>query len=44
MVLVIKAGHLSIKILNGAINHLPQDKIIGTVLNQARIDPQPYYY
>lgn len=44
MVLVIKAGHLSIKILNGAINHLPQDKIIGTVLNQAKIDPQPYYY
>jgi cellulose biosynthesis protein BcsQ len=44
MVLVIKAGHLSVKILNGAINHLPQDKIIGTVLNQAKIDPQPYYY
>lgn len=44
IVLVIKAGHLSVKILNGAINHLPQDKIIGTVLNQAKIDPQPYYY
>jgi uncharacterized protein involved in exopolysaccharide biosynthesis/Mrp family chromosome partitioning ATPase len=44
MVLVIKAGHLSVKNLNGAINHLPQDKIIGTVLNQAKIDPQPYYY
>jgi capsular polysaccharide biosynthesis protein/septum formation inhibitor-activating ATPase MinD len=44
IVLVVKAGHLSVKILNGAINHLPQDKIIGTVLNQAKIDAQPYYY
>lgn len=44
MVLVIKAGHLSVKVLNGAINHLPQDKIIGTILNQAKINTQPYYY
>lgn len=43
MVLVIKAGHLSVKNLKEAINHLPQDKIIGTVLNQARIDSQSYY-
>ena len=44
LILVIKAGHLSIKMLNGALNHLPQDKIIGAVLNQAKINPQPYYY
>jgi Mrp family chromosome partitioning ATPase len=44
IVLVMKAGHLSIKILKGAISHLPQDKIIGTVLNQAKINPQNYYY
>ncbi|WP_419662196.1 lipopolysaccharide biosynthesis protein [Desulfosarcina variabilis str. Montpellier] len=44
LVLVIKAGHLSFKIINGALNHLPQDKIIGAVLNQAKIDPHPYYY
>lgn len=44
IVLVIKAGHLSVKILNGAINHLPQEKIIGTVLNEAKFDRQPYYY
>jgi len=44
LVLVIKAGHLSIKVINGALNHLPQDKIIGAVLNQAKIDPHPYYY
>jgi polysaccharide biosynthesis transport protein len=44
IVLVIKAGHLSIKNLNGAINHLPKDKIIGTILNQAEVNPQNYYY
>lgn len=44
IVLVIKAGHLSVKILNGAINHLPQDKILGTILNQAKVSSHPYYY
>jgi polysaccharide biosynthesis transport protein len=44
IILVVKAGHLSVKILNGAINHLPEDKIIGTVLNQVKVNPQPYYY
>ena len=44
MVMVIKAGHLSVNILNGAINHLPQDKIIGTILNQTKNNPQHYYY
>jgi hypothetical protein len=44
MVLVIKAGHLSVKNLNGAISNLPRDIIIGTVLNQAKVASQPYYY
>jgi succinoglycan biosynthesis transport protein ExoP len=44
MVLVIKAGHLNVKILNSAIGNLPQDKIIGTVINQTKHEFQPYYY
>jgi succinoglycan biosynthesis transport protein ExoP len=44
MVVVIKAGHLSVNILNGAINHLPQDKIIGTVLNQVKVKAHHHYY
>jgi uncharacterized protein involved in exopolysaccharide biosynthesis/Mrp family chromosome partitioning ATPase len=44
IVLVIKAGHLSVKILNGAINNLPQDKILGTILNQAKVSAHSYYY
>ena len=44
MVLVIKAGQLSVKILNTAFSNLPQDKIIGTVLNQTKNEFKPYYY
>jgi succinoglycan biosynthesis transport protein ExoP len=44
MVLVIKAGHLSVKILDSAIGNLPQDKIIGTILNQTKHEFQLYYY
>ncbi|MCP4745001.1 MAG: DUF4388 domain-containing protein [Desulfobacteraceae bacterium] len=44
IILVVKAGHLSIKVLNSAIMHLPKDKIIGAVLNQSKINPQSYYY
>jgi Mrp family chromosome partitioning ATPase len=44
IILVVKAGNLSVKMLNGALNHLPEEKIIGAILNQAKINPQPYYY
>ena len=44
IVVVVKAGHLSVKILSGALNHLPQDKIIGTVLNQVKNNVHPTYY
>lgn len=44
MVVVIKAGHLSVKILSGALSHLPQDKILGTVLNQVKTNVHPIYY
>ena len=44
ILMVIKAGHLSVKVINGAVNHLPEDKIIGAVLNQAKVNPNPYYY
>jgi hypothetical protein len=42
IVFVIKAGHLSYKIINQAIDHLPKDKIIGTVLNQ--VDEKTSFY
>lgn len=44
MILVIKAGNLSVKDLKTALTHLPQDKIIGTVLNQTRQNLRPYNY
>jgi uncharacterized protein involved in exopolysaccharide biosynthesis/Mrp family chromosome partitioning ATPase len=44
IVVVVKAGHLSVKVLSGALNHLPQDKIIGTVLNQVKSKVHPTYY
>ncbi len=44
IVVVVKAGHLSIKVINGALSHLPQDKIIGTILNQVKMTPNAYYY
>jgi polysaccharide biosynthesis transport protein len=43
IVVVIRAGHLSVKELNSALTHLPQDKIIGTILNQVKTSPNPYY-
>ena len=43
IVFVIKAGHLSYKIINQAVENLPKDKIIGTVLNQVS-DKNYYYY
>jgi Mrp family chromosome partitioning ATPase len=43
IVFVIKAGHLSYKIINQAVDHLPKDKIIGTVLNQVNEKTYLYY-
>ena len=43
VVLVIKAGHLSVKSLNEAISSISDQKIIGAVLNQVKSN-QSYYY
>ena len=44
VILVIKAGHLSIKILNEAIAGIPADKLVGAVLNQVKRKDMYYYY
>jgi polysaccharide biosynthesis transport protein len=44
VVMVIKAGHLSFKILNEAKNAMADLKIIGAVINQNRIAPSYYYH
>jgi Mrp family chromosome partitioning ATPase len=44
IMLVIKAGHLSIKVINGAIDHMPEGKLIGAVINQAALKSKNYYY
>jgi hypothetical protein len=47
MVLVIKAGHLSVKTINRHKDFLPEEKFIGVVLNQVKdktiINPNYYY-
>ncbi|MBA4321762.1 MAG: hypothetical protein C0408_02985 [Odoribacter sp.] len=43
VILVIKAGHLSVKSLNEAISCISDQKIIGAVLNQVKSN-QSYYY
>lgn len=43
IVLVVQSGHLNVKIINSAISTLPREKIIGTVLNQVKASPHPYY-
>ncbi len=43
VVLVIKAGHLSVKSLNEAISCISDKKMIGAVLNQVKSN-QSYYY
>jgi hypothetical protein len=43
IILVIKAGHLSVKSLNEAISCISDQKIIGAVLNQVKSN-QSYYY
>ena len=37
VVLVIKAGHLSVKLVNEAMDRIPNEKIMGAILNQVRI-------
>jgi Mrp family chromosome partitioning ATPase len=44
IIFVIKAGHLSIKILNEAKAGIPEDKLIGAVLNQVKRKGMYYYY
>jgi Mrp family chromosome partitioning ATPase len=44
IVFVIKAGHLSYKIINQAVNNLPKEKIIGTVLNQVKVKEKIRFY
>jgi hypothetical protein len=43
VVLVIKAGHMSVKLVNEALDRIPNDKIMGAILNQVRIG-RDYYY
>ncbi len=43
IILVVKSGKLKIKTFNEAVYHLPQDKIIGTVLNQVKTKLHTYY-
>ncbi|MFH2066638.1 MAG: DUF4388 domain-containing protein [Pseudomonadota bacterium] len=43
VILVIKAGHLSVKSLNEAISCISDQKIVGAVLNQVKSN-QSYYY
>lgn len=43
IVFVVKAGKLSHKDLNQAKNTLPQEKLIGAILNQVKIKTSPYY-
>ena len=43
VIFVIKAGHLTVKDLNKAKNCIPDDKIIGAILNQVK-SKENYYY
>ena len=44
VVFVIKAGHLSVRILDEAKAAIPEDKLVGAVLNQVRRKDTYYYY
>ncbi len=44
VIVVISAGNLSYRIINNAIKTLPQDKIIGAVLNKVKTKPNHYSY
>lgn len=44
VVVVISAGNLSYRVINNAIHTLPQDKIIGAVLNKVKTKPKHYSY
>jgi succinoglycan biosynthesis transport protein ExoP len=43
IILVVKSGHLKLKTLKNGINQLPYEKIIGTVLNQAKFKTEDDY-
>ena len=43
IILVIKAGKLSHKVINQAKSTLPQEKIFGAILNQVKQKESPYY-
>ena len=44
VLLVVKAGHLSVKKLNQAFGSISRDKIIGAVLNQTKLNKGDYNY
>jgi len=44
VIFVIKASHLSVKVLNEAKAGIPQDKLMGAVLNQVKQKDMYYYY
>ena len=43
VIFVIKSGHLTVKDLNKAKSCIPDDKIIGAILNQVK-SKENYYY
>jgi len=44
VIFVVKAGHLSVKLINEAASSIPDDKILGAILNQVKIGRDYYHY
>ncbi len=44
VIFVVKAGHLSVKLINEAASTVHEDKIMGAILNQAKVSREYSYY
>lgn len=44
VIFVVKAGHLSVKLINEALSSIPDDKILGAILNQVKVGRDYYHY
>jgi Mrp family chromosome partitioning ATPase len=44
VILVIAAGHLSYRVIGSAVNAIPQDKLIGAILNKVQTSANRYNY
>ena len=44
IIFVVKAGQLSVKLINEAVSSIPDDKILGAILNQVKIGRDYYHY